>query len=344
MSFMLKELLSAPDVIKACMKENEKTVKAIAEYIKGNNISNILTMARGTSSNAAWCFKYAMEINAGIPVAEYLAALTTVYKTTLNFKDSILFVISQSGASTDTLEVVAKAKEKGCKVVGVTNNKNSPLAKQADYLLWLAAGEEKSVAATKTFVAQLCALFMVAAEVSGNMSILKDIENSIPKLEKIKDKADAIDDVAKSLRNVDKLILITRGVTMGVSHEIALKLRECCYIHTTSYSSSEFIHGPLALIDEKATVLLIAPNGECKDDFINISTRLNLLGAKLIAFSDISEVLNISDAKVKMPAAAKWDAVFTYSMALQMFVEKMSVRLGINPDSPRNLKKITITR
>ncbi|MDR1939708.1 MAG: SIS domain-containing protein [Clostridiales bacterium] len=344
MSIMLNELLSQPEVLTACLTQNRKTIKEIAETIKRENVSHIVTMARGTSYNAAICFKYAMELMTGIPVVTYTPSLTTVYKGGLNYKNGILFAISQSGMGADTLEVVESAKAKGCKIVGITNNKDSLLASRSDYHIHLAAGEEKSVAATKTFAAQLCALYMIVSEVSGNSSIIKDIEKIGPKLEEIKKLGDAIDHAAKEVKDAAQFIIISRGLTMGIADEAGLKMKECCYKYTVSYSSSEFIHGPLALVDENTRVILIAPSGECSNDFINIATRLNLLGAKIVAFSDIKDVLNISDLKIKMPRCTKWDADFAYVMAVQLFAESMSVRLGLNPDNPRNLQKVTITR
>jgi glucosamine--fructose-6-phosphate aminotransferase (isomerizing) len=341
---MLKELLSQPEVLTACIAQNRRTVKEIAAILKSGKISQIVTMARGTSYNATICFKYAMELSTGIPVLTYTPSLTTVYKGGLNYTNGILFAISQSGASTDTLEVVKDAKSKGCKIVGITNNKDSLLAKQSDFLLYLAAGEEKSVAATKTFAAQVCVLDMIVGEVSGNDSILKDLEHAGEKLAAVKTLSPKIDDAAKSAKDYPHFIVLSRGLTMGLADEAALKLKECCYKFTISYSAVEFVHGPLALVDENTSVILIAPNGECRNDFINIATRLNLLGAKIIAFSDIKDVLNISDTKILMPPTTRWDANLVYAMALQMFAEHMSVRLGINPDSPRNLKKVTITR
>jgi glucosamine--fructose-6-phosphate aminotransferase (isomerizing) len=341
---MLNELLCQPEVLNSCLAQNRQTVKEIAAFLKNGNLSHIVTMARGTSYNATLCFKYAMEISTGIPVVTYIPSLTTVYKGGLNYKDSILFAISQSGMSTDTMEVVKSAKAKGCKIVGITNNRDSLLAKESDYHLFLAAGEEKSVAATKTFAAQLCVLYMIVAETAGIPSVIKDIEKVSTKLSHVKNMSDAVDVAAKAVKDENRFIILSRGMSMGLADELALKMKECCYKFTISYSTSEFIHGPLALIEDKTNVILLAPDGECRNDFINIAARLKLLGAKIIAFSDIKDVLNISDIKIKLPSCTKWEASFVYAMTLQMFAEHMSVRLGINPDSPRNLKKITITK
>jgi glucosamine--fructose-6-phosphate aminotransferase (isomerizing) len=341
---MLNELLSQPAVVNSCISQNRRAVKEIAAVLKSGNVSYVVTVARGTSYNATICFKYALELSAGIPVVTYTPSLTTIYNGALNYKDSLLFAISQSGMSTDTLEVVAKAKAKGCKIVGITNDRDSLLAKQSDYLLFLAAGEEQSVAATKTFFAQVCVLNMIVGEVSGNPAIMRDMEKVGEKLDDVKKLSAQIDDAAKAVKDASNFVILSRGLTMGLADETALKMKECCYKYTISYSTSEFIHGPLALIDDNARVIIIAPDGECRNDFINIATRLNLLGAKIVAFSDIKDVLNISDIKIKMPPCTRWDANLVYAMAAQLFAEHMSVRLGLNPDSPRNLKKVTITR
>jgi glucosamine--fructose-6-phosphate aminotransferase (isomerizing) len=324
--------------------KNLEKVKAAAAEIKKRGITHVVTLARGSSQNAAVCFKSFFEKIAGIPVCHYNPSLTTVYGASLNFENAILVAVSQSGMSSDTMEVAKSAKSKGALVVSLTNNDESKLAAVSDFHFNLCCGEEKSVAATKTFSSSILILYMLAACLAGKTETLVELEKIPQKMSAALSLADDIDDVSKTVKNAKNIFVLTRGLMKGIAEEASLKLKECCYKFTISYSVSEFIHGPLALIDENATVLLLAPGGELTRDFNDIATRLSLLGANIIAFSDIKDVQATAAASVKMPQVSQLEATFSYLAAAQIFVEKLAVRLNINPDQPRNLKKVTITR
>lgn len=340
---MQQELYSEPDVIRSAIAENEGMVKQIAKAVKERGIKNITIIGRGTSDNAGLCFKYMTEILSGIPVGTAHPSVTTMYNGHVDYGTHLVVAISQSGKSVDTLAVLDNANKKGGLTVAVTNDPMSPLAKAAKYHLYLAAGEEKSVAATKTYASELVVLYMLSIALSGKklMHLIYELPDKVNEILNLIPK---IRSVAEATRKENNFIVLSRGPMQGVGKELALKLAECCYSFAHFYSVTDFMHGPLALLEEGVNVILLAPNGECSGNYIDIATRAKVLGASVYAFSDIPEVLNISNVSVKMPEADYITATLTYAMAIHLFCLNLSIEKGLNPDAPRNLKKVTITK
>ncbi len=341
---MQQELFSEPTVIRDAISENENQVNAIASAVEKNKIKNITIIGRGTSDNAGLCFKYITEILSGIPVGTAHPSVTTMFGGNVDYSSHLVIAISQSGKSVDTLAVLDGARKKGGLTVAVTNDPLSPLAKAAHYHLYLAAGEEKSVAATKTFAAELVVLYMLAIALSGKKNIMPTLYNVPDKVSEIIKMIPSIRSLAEATRNEHSFIVLSRGPMQGVGKELSLKLAECCYSMANFYSVTDFMHGPLALLEEGVNVILIAPKGECTTNYIDMATRAKLLGANVYAFSDIPEVLNIANVGVKMPEADFMTATFTYAMAIHLYSLNLAIEKGLNPDTPRNLKKVTITK
>lgn len=346
MSIMMMELLTAPDVVRKVISVNKSVVKSIAKEFDERGLTNITTVSRGSSDNAATFFKYMSEIVAGVMVSKYTPSVTTVYKQSVNLKDNMLLAVSQSGQSIDTMMVVNDAKARGVLTVAVTNDEQSPLAKACDYHIFLAAEDEKSVAATKTFTAQITAMYILANAIAKNKAAkIMNVGEIPPMFESfIKNYDDTIREFAEKTKHINNCIVLTRGLMQGIASEVSLKLMETCNIFNRPFSTAEFMHGPLALIGEGTNVLVLAPSGEMTGEFIDMTTRLSLLGAKITAFSDIKEVLDIADNSVAMPTVHSLAAPFIYTLAIQMYAADMADVLGKNPDAPRNLKKVTITK
>ncbi len=344
MSLMKSELMLASSVIKKAISTNKATVKTIAKAFRERELTNITTVARGTSDNAATFFKYVCEIISGIMVSKYTPSVTTIYKGSVNLKSNMLVAISQSGMSTDTQMVLENAKKQGSLTVAVTNNPDSKLAKTADFHLYLNAGEEKSVAATKTFTAAITVLYMLANELAAKPAMINF--NQIPSVVEqfINDSTENIEDVALRQKDLKNIVVITRGLMQGVANELSLKILETCYTFTHPFSTSDFMHGPLALVEEGTNVIMLCPSGELSEEFIDMATRLSILGANIIAFTDIPDILSIANEKIKMPTVHSLMAPFVYTIAAQIFACAVAERQGRNPDAPRNLKKITITK
>lgn len=344
MSVMLNEFLSAPDVIRAVIAENKKVWSEIAKEFKRRGLTNITTVARGTSDNAATYFKYVVEAIGEIMVSKFTPSITTYYGAKVNLKNNMVLAISQSGQSTDTLMVVESAKKTGAMTVAVTNNPESPLAKMCDFHINLAAGIERSVSATKTFIAQLSAMFLLSNALSS-ITAKMNIAELPPLLEAfIAENKDDLQKFAQENKYINNFVILTRGLNQAVASELSLKMMETCNKFNRPFSTADFMHGAIALVDENTEVILLAPASEFSNDFVDLARRLSILGAKIISFTDIKEIENISNASFKMPMTRGMNTPFFYTIAIEIFVVYMAEALGLNPDSPRNKKKVTITK
>lgn len=344
MSIMLNEFLDAPNVTRGVMTRNKKVIAEIAEEFTRRGITNITTVARGTSDNAATYFKYIVEAIGCIIVSKFTPSITTVYGAKVNLRNNMLLAISQSGMSTDTLMVAENAKATGAMTVAVTNDPNSPLAKMCDYHIYLAAGQEQSVGATKTFLAQLTSMYLLSNALSPSPAKM-NVAQIPPMLEKfMEENKNGIQAFAESIKYINNFIILTRGLTQCVALELSLKMMSTCYKLSRPFSTCDFMHGPISIVEEGTPIIILAPHSEFTEEFIAMTTRLSLLGAEVYSFTDIPEVAKMSKKSFKMPACRGTDSPFLYTMAIEPFVVYMAQSLGINPDTPRNVKKITITK
>jgi glutamine---fructose-6-phosphate transaminase (isomerizing) len=344
MSVMLNEFLDAPNVVRGVITRNKKVIAEIAEEFKRRGITNITTVARGTSDNAATYFKYIVEAIGHIIVSKFTPSITTVYGAKVNLHNNMLLAVSQSGMSTDTLMVAQNAKDTGAMTVAVTNDPNSPLAKLCDYHIFLAAGLEQSVGATKTFLAQLSSMYLLSNALSPSPAKM-NIAQLPPILENfIQENKKGIQDFAESLKEINNFVILTRGLTQAVASELSLKMMTTCYKLSRPFSTCDFMHGPISMVEDGTPIMILAPDSEFTEEFVAMTTRLSLLGANVYSFTDIQEVQNMSKQSFKMPPCRGTNSPFLYSMAIELFVVYMAQSLGINPDTPRNAKKITITK
>lgn len=338
---MQQEIFSEPSMMKRTIAACTPVLADIAKAFKQRNITNIVTMARGTSDNAATVFSFVCPLKTGIKVGKYHPSLTTVYDCNVDMKNTCMVVISQSGMSKDTIAVMDKAMKNGALTVAVTNNAQSPIAKNADFHLFMDVEEEKSVAATKTYIGELFALYMLAEALGGNLDC--DMNKLADRIQEILNLNPEIEKVAKKLYTKNNFIILSRGTMLGTGDECALKLTECCYLFNRSYSSANFMHGPLSLLDDKANVILLAPDCECKQEFIDMTKRAKGLGANLTVFSDVPEILELATDKIVMPKANTVEAPVLYGTAISLLALNIGLAKGLNVDTPRNLNKVTIT-
>lgn len=340
-TLMQQEIFSEPSMMKRTIAACTPVLADIAKAFKQRNITNIVTMARGTSDNAATVFSFVCPLKTGIKVGKYHPSLTTVYDCNVDMKNTCMVVISQSGMSKDTIAVMDKAMKNGALTVAVTNNAQSPIAKNADFHLFMDVEEEKSVAATKTYIGELFALYMLTEALGGNLDC--DMNKLADRIQEILNLNPEIEKVAKKLYTKNNFIILSRGTMLGTGDECALKLTECCYLFNRSYSSANFMHGPLSLLDDKANVILLAPDCECKQEFIDMAKRAKELGANLTVFSDVPEILELATDKIVMPKANTVEAPVLYGTAISLLALNIGLAKGLNVDTPRNLNKVTIT-
>ncbi len=343
MSIMLNEFLAAPEAVKNVAIANKKVIGEIAKEFKERGITHIATVARGTSDSAATYFKYIVETIGKIIVAKITPSVVTAYGSNLNLKNTMVIAVSQSGMSTDTIMVIESAKKSGALTVAITNNPESKLSKASDYNIDLRSGVEESVSATKTYLAQMVAMFMLSnalSPVTAKMNVME-----LPQVLKsfVDENNDAIKAFADETKDLDNFIVLTRGLLQSVGAEFSLKMIEICHTLSNCFSTSQFLHGPISIVEEGTKIVLLAPDGEFRDEFIAMATRLTLLGAEVISFTDIPEVARLSQKVYNMPSFRGMVTPFIYALATELYVVHLGHAKGKNVDNPRNRKKITIT-
>lgn len=297
-------------------------------------------MARGTSHNAAIYGQYLVETLLGIPTGTAMPSVVTLYGRTPDWKAAAVIAVSQSGRSVDVAEVVEAARRQGALTVALTNDPSSPLAERSAHVLPLSAGPEQSIAATKTFTASLAALAALAAGWGQH----KEVARSLPRLpdavSSVLEREAAIRALAKKHAHRDPWVVTTRGYMLGVGDEAALKLKEVAYAAAESMSAAELLHGPIAALDRKSTVMLLLPPGRGRPGLIDVRVALRDRSVPTLTFAfgdDPGEVaVNTGLPEALAPVAA--------APAVHLFAYHMSVARGLNPDRPRGLRKVTVTR
>ncbi|MBE6896537.1 MAG: SIS domain-containing protein [Ruminococcaceae bacterium] len=343
---MKKEIFEEPAAMERCLKSNEATLNKLAETLQAANISNVVVAARGTSDHAGIYGKYIIESMLGIPVGLAACSTTTLYGAKLNFNNMLVIGISQSGAAADVLELIKNAKETGAITLTITNNLESPLAAAADFHLYCDAGLEESVAATKTFGTQMYLIAQFVARWAGKTDIIKKLE-AVPKnLTQILLQDATIAQIATRYRFMEEAFILSRGINYPLALEATLKIQETNYVRAKAYPISDFHHGPFAMVSEGMPVFMYMSDGPVKEDSKAMIEKLQSVGADLFMVTDDDELLAQGDLGFKIPSADKEDMIasFYFAVFAQLFAANLAEVKGRNPDAPRGLKKVTITK
>jgi glucosamine--fructose-6-phosphate aminotransferase (isomerizing) len=301
-----------------------------------------VTCARGSSAHAATFAKHLIELHLGVPVAAMAPNIATVYRRPLRLDGQLFVAVSQSGRSDDLVEAATMARAAGALTAAVVNAPESPLAAACEFVLPIAAGPELSVAATKSFVATLGALLRLVAGWSGDERLPGAIERLPARLVTSAD----LDWGAAlgSLSDAESLITIGRGPTLAIAREAALKLKEIANRHAEAFSGAEFLHGPVALVEPRYPILMFMPGDAAAEGLRHLATDLVGKGAALfIAASERNKVTGPALLPALPPDHPETDAVCLIQSFYAMMV-RLAERLGIDPDRPRHLQKITRTR
>jgi len=346
MTKMEKEIFEQPKVLASLKATNDSTLKNLVTDIKQRDIKLVYFAARGTSDHASIYASYLISTFVGIPTALALPSVVTAYDGKLNLKDALVIGVSQSGKAADVLAVMERAKSCGALTVSVTNDLTSPMATYGDYHLYCNAGLEESVAATKTFTSQMYLLALLAGYWSGNEQLLSLLDKVPAAIEDELSYVPAeIDKIIQRYRYMENGFVLARGMNMAVAFETMLKLQETNYVKMKGYAVSDFWHGPLAQVDEGTVVILYAAEGVVFDNCKEMLVKLDSIGAEVILVSDNDEILANRPLAIKLPKMGN-DCVspFLFAVFAQMFACKLTAVKGRNPDAPRNLNKVTITK
>ena len=343
---MLDEILQQPKVLAGVEEANKSTLEKLAAELNEKNIGHAVFAARGSSDHAAIYGQYLLGVYKGVVCSLATPSTLTLYDADLNMSSDLVIGISQSGKAADVLAYIEKANKDGGVTVAITNNLDSPLAKTAKYHLYINAGLEESVAATKTFTAQLYLLALLTAYWSADEKLLSSLRN-VPKtleegIEGILENAKAKSERYRYM--VDGFVL-ARGFNYPIAKEMALKTQETCYIKMQGRAISDFYHGPLAQVHADVPVIVLAPSGKALNDAREMADRIQSLGAQILLVTDDKAFAQEIENSVLLPLAETEAAsVYVFTVFAQAFAQYLSVSKGLNPDSPRSLNKVTITK
>lgn len=341
--FMLKEIHETPRVIEETIAGHvSDTIELDVSFAAG--ISELVFVACGTSLHAAIVGKYIIEEMSGIPVRVEYASEFNYHTTPIS--RSLVVGITQSGETADTLEALRKAKGNGARILAITNVLGSSVTRVADYVIYTRAGPEIGVAATKTFIAQLVALCLVALKLS--MLPRSELERFIlemrllpEKIRKILDEKEKIKEISEILAEFDNMMYIGRGIAFPVALEGALKMKEISYIHAEGYPAGELKHGPFALLGEKTPVIVCIIRDETYDITLSNIKEVKARDSPVFAFSDEKdrEIDKYVDYAVKTPEVDRIFAPIVLSVALQLLAYYTARVKGCEIDKPRHLAK-----
>ncbi len=338
------EIHQQPEVIKGLVNHPPESIAALAEEIRKRTITHILIAARGTSDNAGRYAKYLLGAHNRMIVSLAAPSLFTIYKRPPDLSRALVLGISQSGKSPDIVSVLAEGQQQGALTAAITNFPESDLGKQADLVLPLNAGEEKSLAATKTYTAELVTLALLSANLDSfdNAEIeLKQLPETLANLFSIEAH---IDSLAERYRYMSHCTVIGRGFNYASAFEFSLKMKELTYTIAEPYSSADFLHGPVALVDRGFPVFVLAPSGKMVPEMKALVEKIQRRRAEVIIISDQKELLDLADHKMVLPGdIPEWLSPISAILPAQMFAMYLAHTRGFDVDNPRGLNKVTET-
>jgi glucosamine--fructose-6-phosphate aminotransferase (isomerizing) len=278
-------------------------------------------------------------------VALAAPSLFSVYRQPPCLRGALVVGISQSGQSPDIVAVLSEAGRQGALTLAITNDPASPLARASEFVLDLCAGPERAVAATKTYTAELMAIAMVSAALNEDRAAV-EILRAVPGLvEEALRSEEAVARAAGRLSAMDQCVVLGRGYNFATAHEWSLKLKELAYVVAAPYSSADFLHGPIAMVEPGFPVLAVAPAGAAQRDMVALLLRLHHEHrADLLVISNDQEVLAGSQALLWLPMdLPEWISPMVSIVPAQLFCYHVTCAKGHDPEKPRGLSKVTLT-
>lgn len=345
MPHMQAEIREQPEVIQRLIAQEGANIARVATVLRRRQPAVILITARGTSDNAATYAKYLFGLNNQTIVALAAPSLATIYGADVNMARATVIGISQSGQSPDIVEIMRRAKNVGAMTIGITNNPASPLAAGVEYPILLHAGEEKALPATKTYTAQLVALALLSAHMAGNQSLLDAISALPAAMQAMLQVEPVVQEAAQRYSTATRCLCLARGLNYATALEAALKLKETCYVMAEPYSTADFLHGPIALVERGFPALLFVAPGKAQKAMLEIAAALSERSAASIVVAKDAEALKLAETPIAVPVAV--DEVISpivYIVPAQFFALHLAQAKGIDPDAPRGLNKVTLTR
>lgn len=325
------------------MREERDKVARLGAFLKERDVDLIVLVARGSSDNAALFGRYLLEITTGIPVSLSAPSVYTLYGAKLQLQRALVVGVSQSGEGEDINLVLERARACGAYTVGITNEATSTMTGVVDETLLMHGGRERSVAATKTFTGQMMLFHMLAAALSDsgaapNYAAIPDLAA------RALEQQPAISELVERYVFMENCVVVGRGIAYANAYELALKLMETCYVVAERFSSADFLHGPLAMVERHFPVILFAPPGVMLEGIRELIDRLHELHADTLVITGEQELAHKCTRAIVLPGEIEeFLAPIPYIIPAQLFAALLADAKGLNPDAPRSLSKVTRT-
>lgn len=344
MSHLEQEIHEQPAVLERLLGREGGRAREIAAAIRKCEPAFAMVAARGSSDHAATYGQYLLASTCALPVALATPSLFTVYRRPPCLRQGLVLGISQSGHSPDIVGVVAEARRQGALTVAITNDVGSPLGLEAEFCLPCHAGDERSVAATKTYTAQLASLALLATELSDDPALRSELPRLPAYVDQVLALAPEVEPRVERYRYMESCVVIGRGYNYATAREVSLKLKELTYVVAEPYSSADFMHGPIAVIEQGFPALVFAPSGQIYPEMLSLIQDLRRREAELVVVSDCQGALELAQTPLRLPAAVpEWLSPVVAVVPGQLFAAALTRAKGYDLDQPRGLRKITRT-
>lgn len=344
---MATDIAEAPAVLMSLARDRGP-VKALADAIRKARPAWVTIVARGSSDHVAIYLQYLLESHCGLPTGLAVPSATTIYGATRQWASGLLVAISQSGESPDVSSLVEHARAGGALTAAITNEPASPVAQAAEHVLDCMAGDERAIPATKTYVA--CAA--VAAALIAELAPETPLAMRLPALPVAVESAIAVGqgwldegpgaELLAELAGADRALVVSRGYNLATAYETALKLKEACGLFATGYSSADVLHGPMVVAVPGVPLLAFRPDGQIGrsvDDAV-VAAQQRGITPWLVGGNELGGRPRTLEMAATLPEAL---TPLPYAIMGQVLSERLAARLGVNPDAPQGLSKVTRT-
>ena len=349
MSVLHDEIYEQPEALRRVLAESRAAVNGLVAAARRRDVRYLVLAARGTSDNAATYAKYLFQIACGVPVALAAPSVHTLYDADVDYRGALVIGVSQSGAGEDIAEVVRRARRSGALTAALTNTADSPLVGEAEHVLLCHAGVERAVAATKTYTTTLAVFAALAAAWGGDMTLREGLSQIGDTATRALASESLVAEVARTLTHAERILTVARGLHLSTAIEAALKLAETSYIAAQPFSSADLLHGPIASVAPNTPCLLFAPNGATAAGMDALDAKLREKQARVLRLSGVraEAAADAAPGHLTLPLAdpgTELLAPLVDILPAQLLAFNLARARGLDPDRPRGLTKVTITR
>jgi glucosamine--fructose-6-phosphate aminotransferase (isomerizing) len=343
-TLLYKEIHEQPQVLARLVERELHNVQALTAAMRQHDVQYVVIAARGTSDNAGRYANYLLGAMNGLVVGLATPSLYTIYKRPPRFRHALVLGISQSGKSPDIVAVLAEARRQGALTAAITNELESDLAQEADHIIELGVGKERSVAASKTYTSALATIALLSACLADDPDMLSALHRVPEIAAQTLGVEGRVEEIVQRYRYMRECVVIGRGYNYATAFELALKLKELTYTMVEPYSSADFLHGPLAMIEHGFPAIVITPSGAMLPEMREFMGTLRERQAEILAISDDAETLALAHIPLQLPAPVpEWLSPIVAILPGQLLAMHLAYIRNYDPDRPRGLSKVTET-